>query len=57
MAPNDFLHYLEDCVSTTEHCGQTMERTNHVLQSGVSDLPRLCKVLHNHHVSDMNDAL
>ncbi|OCF56832.1 DASH complex subunit SPC19 [Kwoniella mangroviensis CBS 10435] len=47
---NDFLNALEDCVSATERCSNTLNAGLNRLQVGTSDLPRLTKVMkHKHH--------
>ncbi|WVQ65350.1 uncharacterized protein L199_003526 [Kwoniella botswanensis] len=47
---NDFLNALEDCVSATERCSNTLNASLNRLQVGTSDLPRLTKVMkHKHH--------
>lgn len=46
----DFLTHLEECIRATERCSSALNSGLTRLQPGVSDLPRLTKILSNKHV-------
>jgi hypothetical protein len=46
----DFLNHLEDCIVNTENAAAKLLEAVKVLEPGVSDFPRLNKVLKNSHV-------
>jgi len=48
--PSDHLDYLEDCISTTEGCVQSLSGALVRLEPGIRDFPRLTKVFTNQHV-------
>ncbi|RSH81897.1 uncharacterized protein EHS24_008094 [Apiotrichum porosum] len=47
---NDYLNSMEECVKATEGCAATLGQAITNFEPGVADLPRLKKVLHNHHI-------
>lgn len=49
--PSDHLNYLEDCISATENCVRSLTCTLEKFGPGISDFPRLSRVLVNEHVS------
>jgi DASH complex subunit SPC19 len=48
--PSDHLHYLEDCISATEHCVNSLTSTLDKFRPGIQDFPRLNRILVNEHV-------
>lgn len=48
---SDHLGYLEDCITATEGCLTTLSNCLGRLNPGISDLPRLTKILKGEHVS------
>jgi DASH complex subunit SPC19 len=48
--PSDHLHYLEDCISATEHCVTSLTSTLDKFRPGIQDFPRLNRILVNEHV-------
>ncbi|KAK4688295.1 DASH complex subunit SPC19, partial [Tremellales sp. Uapishka_1] len=46
---SDYLTSLEDCVQATEACCLTMGNVIEKLAPGISDLPRLSRILQNRH--------
>ena len=48
--PADHLHYLEDCISATEHCVMSLTSTLDKFRPGIQDFPRLNRILINEHV-------
>jgi len=48
--PADHLDYLEDCISATEHCVNSLTSTLDKFRPGIQDFPRLNRILINEHV-------
>jgi hypothetical protein len=48
--PSDHLHYLEDCITATENCVNSLTSTLNKFQPGIRDFPRLNRILVNEHV-------
>jgi hypothetical protein len=48
--PTDHLNYLENCITATEGCVQSLTGALGRLEPGIRDFPRLSRVFANEHV-------
>jgi DASH complex subunit SPC19 len=50
----DLLNHLDDCVNFTEAAAASLQSSLNKFETGISDLPRLTKILANKHVRAPN---